>query len=87
VAVNGITKANNNKKLIEKISKNCLIKYTDSNVNAIPPINPSHDFFGEIRGIILCLPNFDPMIYAKVSNTHVSIKSINIGDGSKLVLE
>src|SRR5262245_8301202 len=32
-----------------------------------PPKNPSNDFFGEMEGWILCLPNSEPAKYATVS--------------------
>ena len=46
-------------------------------INMIPPKNPSQDFFGEIEGANLFLPNLTPIKYANESYTHVKIKIIN----------
>ena len=40
----------------------------------LPPKNPSHDFFGEIEGANLFLPNLTPIKYAKESYIHVKMK-------------
>ena len=45
-------------------------------INILPPINPSHDFFGEIEGANLFLPNLTPIKYAKESYIHVKMKII-----------
>ena len=39
---------------------------------ANPPTRPSHDFFGEIRGNILCRPSKEPTKNAPVSLSHIS---------------
>lgn len=46
-----------------------------------PPIEPSHDFLGDILGNNRCLPNKQPMQYAPVSFAHkkMNIESGNIG--------
>ena len=49
-----------------------------------PPKNPSHDFFGEIDGRILCFPNLTPIMYANVSNVQVSM---NINNMSSLSIQ
>ncbi len=41
-------------------------------------MNPSHDFLGDIDGIILFLPYLTPIKKAKVSNVQVSINSYKI---------
>jgi hypothetical protein len=82
VAVKGTIKANSIKKVIEKQSKKRFIKFTDKIVNAIPPKNPSQDFLGDILGIILFFPNFDPIIYAKESKTQVRTNRIRTGEES-----
>ena len=45
-----------------------------------PPTKPSHDFFGEIFGAILCLPKAVPKRYAPVSFSQMHAKkNISIG--------
>jgi hypothetical protein len=55
-------------------------------VNPIPPKNPSQDFLGDILGIILFVPNFVPIKYAKESKTQVSIKRIRTGEESNSLI-
>ena len=71
-----------NKKFIEKQSKKILKKYTDKTENTIPPKKPSQDLLGDVLGMILFFPNFDPIIYAKESKTQVRTKRIRIGEES-----
>ena len=47
-----------------------------------PPKNPSHDFFGDIDGSILCFPNLTPIKKANESKHHDNIRMINIIKGS-----
>ena len=67
---------------MELKSKKAFKKYTDKTVNTIPPKKPSQDFLGDILGIILFFPNFDPIIYAKESKTQVSTNRIRSGEES-----
>ena len=52
----------------------------------IPPIKPSHVFFGEIRSINLCRPKDIPVRYAPVSFAQIRIKKPIIIPGEKMML-
>ena len=60
--------------LPDKLWKYIDVMYPAVRVNRPPPINPSHDFLGDILSNNLLLPIVIPTRYAKVSLLHCKIK-------------
>ena len=62
---------------MSNIGKNKLNINANTVAHTIPPIDPSIDFLGEIRGFNLCFPNLHPINKANTSTAHV-VKIIKV---------
>ena len=60
------------------------IPYLVAIQNNAPPMVPSHVLLGEWRSHILCFPSSIPVIYAKLSLTHIRMKIIIVNPAQTL---